>query len=159
MSTMSLPATFPIVGLPLFATFALNASPSYRHAAYQSMSVMSARTAAGVKYPTLYASEADAAADAKKMKFNCAQRAHANTLESAPYVLALFGFLSIFHPKIASIAQLLWVVGRVGYTRGYATGEPAKRINGLTKISYLGMAILLFGTLGVSAQKTYALFF
>ncbi|WVQ76365.1 hypothetical protein IAR50_006030 [Cryptococcus sp. DSM 104548] len=148
---MSLPAAFPIIGLPLFATFVLNV--------YQSMSVMSARKAAGVKYPTLYASEAEAAADFKKMKFNCAQRAHANTLESVPYILALFGYLGLFHPKVASAAQLLWVVGRFGYTRGYMTGNPEARLNNLTKISYIGLAILAFGTLGVSVQKTYSLFF
>jgi hypothetical protein len=46
-----------------------------------------------VSYPTLYVSEADAKADAKKMKYQCTQRANQNTLESVPFVLSLLLFL------------------------------------------------------------------
>jgi hypothetical protein len=47
-----------------------------------------------VKYPNLYASDAEAQADPAKKVFNCVQRSHANTLEFVPYVLSLFGYLS-----------------------------------------------------------------
>ncbi|KGB77229.1 glutathione S-transferase [Cryptococcus deuterogattii 99/473] len=151
MSAITLPAAFPVVGIPLFATFALNT--------YQQILVSKARKESGVKYPTLYAPEAEAAVDARKMKFNCCQRAHANTLENVPYVLALFGFLSVFHPKVASAAMLMWIVGRFRYTAGYASGDPEKRINTIYKISYLGLFTLVFGTLGVAVQKSYSVLF
>ncbi|AAW46172.1 hypothetical protein CNBK1400 [Cryptococcus deneoformans B-3501A] len=151
MSAITLPAAFPVVGIPIFATFLLNT--------WQQILVMKARKESGVKYPTLYVPEAEAAADAKKMKFNCCQRAHANTLENIPYVLAFFGFLSVFHPKIASAAMLMWVIGRVQYTAGYASGDPAKRIGNIYRISYLGFFTLAFGTLGVAVQKSCSVLF
>lgn len=56
---------------------------------WQSIVVGKYRKAANVPYPQAYAekAEADASLDAKK--FNCAQRAHQNTLESIPIVFAL----------------------------------------------------------------------
>ncbi|WVQ76364.1 hypothetical protein IAR50_006029 [Cryptococcus sp. DSM 104548] len=149
MPSIALPPTFPIVGLPLAATFALNM--------YQILSASAFRKAAGVKYPAVYAPEAEAAVDFKKMKFNCAQRAHANTLEFTPFVLALFGYLSVFHPIVASVGQTLWVIGRIGYTRGYHTGTPGNRINLVNRLSWTGIAVLFFGTIVVSVQQTYAL--
>ncbi|OXC81754.1 glutathione S-transferase [Cryptococcus neoformans] len=151
MTAITLPPAFPVVGFPLFAVFILNT--------WQQVLVSKARKESGVKYPTLYAPEAEAAADAKKMKFNCCQRAHANTLENIPYVLALFGFLSVFHPKIASAAMLTWIIGRVKYTAGYASGDPEKRINAVYVISYIGLFTLVFGTLGVAVQKSYSVLF
>ncbi|WVQ80393.1 hypothetical protein IAT38_002498 [Cryptococcus sp. DSM 104549] len=151
MATFTLPPAFPIVGIPLAAVFALTS--------YQSMSVMSARKAAGVKYPNCYASAAEAEADPKKMKFNCAQRAHANTLENLPQTLALFGFLSLYHPKVASAALLVWCYARLAYTQGYATGDPSKRISITYQIGYLGLATIVFGAFGVAIQKSIPLFF
>lgn len=72
-----------------------------------------ARKETGIKYPTLYVTDAEAQADLKKMvspaaaiplrvekgaerrvqRYNCTQRAHANTLESSPYILAFLGYL------------------------------------------------------------------
>jgi len=54
---------------------------------WQAFKVGSARKAAQVKYPQLYAEKAEAEADRLKMKFNCTQRAHQNTLESLPTML------------------------------------------------------------------------
>lgn len=48
--------------------------------------------------------------------FNCAQRAHANTLEFLPTVLTFFAYLGCFHPKVATGSLVLWVLSRVSYT-------------------------------------------
>lgn len=84
---------------------------------------MGKRRAAGVTYPTLYATEAEAAADPKKKVFNCAQRAHANTLEYLPSILSMFAFLGCFHPKIATASVLVWVLSRFSYTVSWEGGE------------------------------------
>ncbi|WVR03441.1 hypothetical protein IAU60_000432 [Kwoniella sp. DSM 27419] len=146
-----LPTGFPVVGLPVVAAFCLNV--------WQSQIVMGLRKTSGVKYPTLYASEAEAASDPKKKQFNCAQRAHANTLEQIPYVLAMFGYLSFFHPLFASASMGIWIFGRIGYTIGYASGSPEKRINPLSLTQYIGLLGLFAGALYVSASKSYAHFF
>lgn len=49
-------------------------------------------------------------------QFNCAQRAHQNTLESVPFILASTAFLGLFHPKAATAGALSWVFGRIFYT-------------------------------------------
>jgi glutathione S-transferase len=86
-----------------------------------------ARNAAGVKYPALYASEAEAAADPKKHVFNCAQRAHAVTLEMLPGTLSLFGFLGCFHPVLATGSILVWVVSRFVFTVSRARSLGGRR--------------------------------
>jgi glutathione S-transferase len=48
---------------------------------------------AGVNYPTMLVSDAEAKADKKKYIYNCVQRAHGNTLEMMPFVLSLSAFL------------------------------------------------------------------
>jgi glutathione S-transferase len=60
---------------------------------YQQALVVKARKESGVKYPTLYVTEAETAADAKKNKYQCTQRANQNTLETIPYILSLLLFL------------------------------------------------------------------
>ncbi|OCF34974.1 hypothetical protein I317_04428 [Kwoniella heveanensis CBS 569] len=149
--SFTLPATFPIVGLPLVAAFCLSG--------WQSSTAMKYRKAAGIKYPTLYATEAEANADPKVYKFNCAQRAHGNTLENIPYVLALFGYISIFHPVYASANMMIWIIGRVGYTTGYCTGNPQNRLNKLALTSYIGLLGLFLGAAYLSVSKTYAYYF
>ncbi|WWC58041.1 uncharacterized protein I303_100576 [Kwoniella dejecticola CBS 10117] len=146
MSSFTLPPAFPIVGLPLVGAFALNA--------FQQTRVMSARKAAGVKYPTLYVSEAEANADPKKMIYNCTQRAHGNTLENIPYMLALFGFLSLFHPKLASIFMSHWIVGRFSYTLGYSSGNPSGRMSFIYKTSYLSLFGLFLASGYVAITKS-----
>ncbi|WOO80076.1 Microsomal glutathione S-transferase 3 [Vanrija pseudolonga] len=150
MSAITLPPTFPVVGLGAAAICFLQF--------FQMGVVGSARKAAKVPYPNLYVSDADAKADQNKYKFNCAQRAHGNTLENVPSVIALFGFLSVFHPIVATSAVVVWVFGRVFYTLQYAAGNPAKRNGGVAISHYLGILTLLFGSLYVAVTKSIEVF-
>ena len=63
---------------------------------WQGSRVMAMRKTAGVNYPTLYASEESAASDPKKKQYNCSQRAHQNTLESLPAMMALTAYLGAY---------------------------------------------------------------
>ena len=60
---------------------------------WQGHRAMRYRKAAGVEYPNLYASEESAAKDPKRKQFNCAQRAHQNTLEAFPTLLVVMCYL------------------------------------------------------------------
>lgn len=115
MSALVIPANYSVVGLGLTAQVFLNVSRLRRSVAirppalrlfslldqYQSLSfqiwqsirVGKARKMAGVNYPTMLVSEADAKADKKKHIYNCVQRSHGNTLENTPFILALTAYL------------------------------------------------------------------
>ncbi|GAA5829578.1 hypothetical protein JCM11251_000210 [Rhodosporidiobolus azoricus] len=117
---------------------------------YAGGKVSSARKAAKVEYPAAYAANDLAEKDVLAKKFNCAQRAHSNTLENLPiFFLSLF-HTSIYHPKYAAVGGLIWVAGRFAYTAGYTTGDPKKRSNGT--FAYLGLLPLL----GYSFYKAIA---
>lgn len=62
--------------------------------------------------------------------FNCVQRAHQNLLENIPLYLGLLVTSSPFRPEIAAGAGLVRLLGFVFYVRGYASGDPAKRMQG-----------------------------
>lgn len=76
-----------------------------------------------MKYPKMYE-------DAEDSLFNCYQRAHQNTLEGYPAFLALLTIAGLAYPITASAFGMLWVAGRIVYSLGYYTGEPAKRNRG-----------------------------
>ena len=105
--------------------------------------VMNARKLAGVPYPNLYASHDEAAKDALKLKFNCCQRAHQNTLEKYPLFLALLGMASLSSPFYAGVGGVLYLVGRVDYAIGYSTGDPKKRNSAISSMAYVGLLALL----------------
>ncbi|GAA6006522.1 hypothetical protein JCM11491_004993 [Sporobolomyces phaffii] len=107
---------------------------------YQSLTVSKARKAAQVDYPAPYADNADAKRDVKANRFNCAQRAHANTLENLPMFLLSLFHSGLYHPRLAALGGLIWLAGRVAYTVGYTTGQPSKRQFGaFAYIGYLPM--------------------
>ncbi len=99
----------------------------------------------------MYADSKEAEKDKSKHLFNCAQRAHQNTLENYPTFLVLFSIASIQYPLISTAAGLVWLLGRYVYANGYCTGDPAKRNRGA--FAYLG----LFTLLGASIKTAFAL--
>ncbi|GAA5871634.1 hypothetical protein JCM8547_007103 [Rhodosporidiobolus lusitaniae] len=104
--------------------------------------VSSARNAAKVDYPAAYADNALAERDAKAKAFNCAQRAHANTLENLPIFLLTLFHSALYHPKLAAAGGSLWIVGRLFYIQGYSTGSPKARGRG--HFAYLSFLPMLF---------------
>ncbi|KZP25424.1 membrane-associated proteins in eicosanoid and glutathione metabolism [Athelia psychrophila] len=101
------------------------------------------RKAAKVPYPQAYAEKAEAEASLDAKKFNCAQRAHQNTLENVPIMLILTAITAVQYPVVAAGGLGVYNVGRILYTAGYVTGDPAKRMRG--SIGYLGVFALLGG--------------
>ncbi|KAJ6481757.1 hypothetical protein C8R45DRAFT_1002945, partial [Mycena sanguinolenta] len=57
---------------------------------WQGIKVGGARKAANIAYPRLYAEKAEMDASPAALKFNCVQRAHANTLENVPSIYAIY---------------------------------------------------------------------
>ncbi|KAI0030243.1 membrane-associated proteins in eicosanoid and glutathione metabolism, partial [Vararia minispora EC-137] len=94
------------------------------------------RRASKIEYPRLYAEKAEQEANREAYVFNCKQRAHQNTLENIPSILILTGLTSVTSPKYAAAGLGIWVLGRVFYTLGYASGVPEKRYRGF--LSYIG---------------------
>ncbi|GMK59430.1 hypothetical protein CspeluHIS016_0800360 [Cutaneotrichosporon spelunceum] len=146
----TLPSTFPVMGVGVLAVVFLNI--------FQARNVGVKRAAAGVKYPAAYASEEAAKADPKKNVFNCAQRAHANTLEFIPSLVGMFAYVGCFHPLLATGSLLVWVISRVGYTINYSTGEPAKRVQGISRIGALGGISLVLSSIYITATEVHRLF-
>ncbi len=74
-------------------------------------------------------------------------RVQANTLEWLPIFLpSLWLFAVYWDDRIAAIAGLVWIVGRILYALGYVA-DPGKREAGFL-IQTLAVAVLLFGALG-----------
>ncbi|KAJ6481756.1 hypothetical protein C8R45DRAFT_1002942 [Mycena sanguinolenta] len=116
---------------------------------FQLRTVVKWRRLSGVKYPRVYASDDEATKNPNAMRFNCAQRAHQNTLEYLPLLLIATLVTALKYPIPAAGALGLWSLSRVGYTVGYASGDPARRTNALSALHYP----IAFGLLGSS---TYA---
>jgi glutathione S-transferase len=87
---------------------------------------MKARKKYDVKYPLLYAPEKHPDATA----FNCAQRAHQNTLENIAMVNISMLANAILFPTLSATLGAIWCVGRVLYIHGYSTGGPKGRTLG-----------------------------
>ena len=94
---------------------------------------MQARKKYGVKYPNLYAPPGHKNEEA----FNCAQRAHQNTVEGMAMFLVELVIVGLFYPLFAASCGGLWSVGRILYGYGYAKNGPDGRLIG-SLISHLG---------------------
>jgi glutathione S-transferase len=77
------------------------------------------RKASGVKYPTAYATEEQAAKNPAARTFNCAQRAHANYIENLTSFLVALAVAGLRFPRPAVTLGAVWLVGRVAYLAGY----------------------------------------
>ena len=76
-----------------------------------------------------------------------AVRIQMNTLEWLPvYLASLWLFALYWNDRIAAIAGLVWIAGRIIYALAYAA-DPSKRSAGFG-IQALATAVLLFGALG-----------
>ena len=74
-------------------------------------------------------------------------RVQANTLEWLPIFLpSLWLFAVYWDDRIAAVAGLVWIVGRILYATGYVA-DPGKREAGFL-IQLLATAVLMFGALG-----------
>ncbi len=108
--------------------------------------VVQARNKYGIPYPTMYAVPGtkryyndsmkptdsapleDTISDADAYNFNLIQRGHQNTIENAPFFLAILIAAWPF-PLISGIAGLLYLVGRAIYIYGYCQ-DPKMRLYG-----------------------------
>ncbi|KIP06175.1 hypothetical protein PHLGIDRAFT_36079 [Phlebiopsis gigantea 11061_1 CR5-6] len=122
---------------------------------FQSLRVGRARKAAKIDYPQLYAEKAEAAASKEAHVFNCAQRAHQNTLEWLPQVIASTLIVGVKYPRFAAAVCATWSVARVLYTIGYTSGNPKKR-NLLGANIFSGLTTVGF-VLGASTYTVYQL--
>lgn len=119
--SIEIPSDFGYVILAAVAPFLLNF--------WQMMKIGSLRRKHGIKYPAMTSD--------KHPDFNCAQRVHQNTLENVPFYLAMLLVSGVKYPCLAATFGFVWVVGRVVYSVGYYSGDPAKRMPGFA-LSMLG---------------------
>ena len=94
---------------------------------------------------------AELVSPAEAYAFNSVQRGHQNTVENAPFVLALLLVNWLTFPSYAAGCGAIWVAGRVLYMLGYSRGAET-RIWGA--IGYVG----LLGLLGLSIASGVYLF-
>ncbi|KAF9021025.1 membrane-associated proteins in eicosanoid and glutathione metabolism [Hymenopellis radicata] len=143
--TIVLSDEYKWVALALFSTQIMLAA--------QTMVVGKKRKLAKIKYPQLYAEKAEAEASRDAYIFNCAQRAHQNTLEVITPVITATILTSVYYPIAAAVGCGLFVVGRAFYTKGYLAG-PDSRVKKGGFIGSLSSGGLLLG----SALSLYKLF-
>jgi len=147
MIAIALPVRYPLVACVGVGTFWLTT--------WQSFTVGKLRQAAGVPYPQAYAEKAEAAANPDAMRFNCAQRAHQNTMESLPHVLFGLFFTGIRYPTIAASLGAAFLVGKVFYTFGYISGDPKNRNSLLGPLGSISTLGLLLASTFTAGQMTY----
>ena len=68
---------------------------------------------------------------------------HQNTIEQLPTFLSFLAVAGARFPGAAALAGAAFLVGRVFYFKGYASGDPKKRIAGPAPVQYLGLLALL----------------
>ncbi|KAF9460122.1 hypothetical protein BDZ94DRAFT_947507 [Collybia nuda] len=129
MSTIVLPQGFEYVGAALLSTVFVLAG--------QNITVSRHRKRAGILYPQLYAEQAQVENSRDALLFNCAQRAHQNTLENIPIIYVTTLLAGLKFPVFAASACGLWSLARITYTRGYITGDPAKVGSNSFPVRYL----------------------
>jgi len=66
----------------------------------------------------------------KESKFDCVQRGHAHFLEWWPAFLICLAAGGVYLPTVTAACGMLYLVGRVMYMQGYATGDPKARSRG-----------------------------
>ncbi|KAK9909243.1 hypothetical protein WJX75_009377 [Coccomyxa subellipsoidea] len=107
------------------------------HHVYMTFNVARARKKFNVKYPALYADKTE---NKDAELFNCVQRGHQNSLENYPQFLACLILAGLSYPITSAITGVVYLIGRIVYFAGYATGDPSKRIRG----AFFNFAMLFF---------------
>ncbi len=155
MISIDVPADYKWVLLALVGVFFANQ--------YLVVGVMQARKKYGIKYPALFAPVSALESELRRGRhhiaapprrdavarryappghkneeaFNCAQRAHQNTVESQALFLVELVVVGLFYPLFAATCGALYSVGRILYGYGYAKNGPDGRLIG-SLISHLG---------------------
>jgi len=78
-------------------------------------------------------------------RFNNAQRAHYNLVESAPSIFAFLFISGLYFPIVSAALGLVTVISRVIYAIGYVSSGPAGRLVGALLVD-----LALLGFLGLS---------
>ncbi|KFM26165.1 Microsomal glutathione S-transferase 3 [Auxenochlorella protothecoides] len=112
---------------------------------WMAIQVGMARRKYKVCYPTMYAKEDTP--DAKT--FNCVQRAHQNTLEMISTFNTLLIVAGARYPIAASVAGLVYIVGRIVFFKGYSTGKADNRRRGAFNAFGLLALIGMVGRWGI----------
>lgn len=107
---------------------------------YLMIGVASRRRKFGISYPALYATEkhVNKKCTARNVEeFNCAQRAHQNTLEHIHSIRLLAVLNGLLQPVYAALLLTVYSVGRFLYGQGYSRNGPEGRQVG-GAITHLG---------------------
>ncbi|EJU06300.1 membrane-associated proteins in eicosanoid and glutathione metabolism [Dacryopinax primogenitus] len=144
---IELPEKYPLVIAAATSTVFLNV--------YQYLNVRNHRRASGIKYPQLYAEQAEVAKNPLALKFNCAQRAHQNTLESISYVLMMGFVTGLKYPVTSASLLTAWILGRVSYTYYYSKGDPTKRGFSLFNTALTGLMLTSVASAGQLVYELY----
>ncbi|KAF5404078.1 Microsomal glutathione s-transferase [Paragonimus heterotremus] len=83
--------------------------------------------------------------------FNCIQRGHQNYLEVLPLFMM---FLFVGGLRYPVTCGSIFLIGRILYFKGYATGDPKKRKMG--SVSMIGLLPMVLGTLAFGVQHLMA---
>ena len=59
--------------------------------------------------------------------FNCVQRCHQQALETYPQFLAMSLLAGLQFPITTALEGVVWIVARLAWSEGYATGKPENR--------------------------------
>ena len=115
---------------------------------YGASTVMGARKKYNVSYPKMYADGDSKEANA----FNCAQRAHQNTLEGLPITAVTMIACGTIYPIASASLGAIWSCGRLLYIYGYSNHGPEGRMYGAL-ISHLGDAPLMLLALYIGGKS------
>jgi len=114
---------------------------------WQAGSINYYRKEANIPYPQTFAEKAEMQASKEALIFNCAQRAHYNTVENVPIIVICTLVTALRHPIYAASACGLFTVGRILYTIGYLSGEPRNRHARGGWLGIVAIAAMFLGTI------------
>ncbi|KAG4440110.1 hypothetical protein IFR05_004407 [Cadophora sp. M221] len=142
MATITIDPNYGYVLLAATSTFLMNTLHMINTGKF--------RRVAKVAYPAAYAP--DSRTDEDAIRFNCAQRSHANFTENQVSFLASLMLSGLRFPLTAAVMGLGWSVSRYVYMAGYSKGGDGKgRYNGST------FYIFQLGLFGLTAYSGVAM--